>query len=608
MSKKIRVADYIANFVYKKNVKDFFLLPGGGAMFLVDALGNHEGLNFVACHHEQSVTIAAEAYSRITQNFGVGLVTTGPGTTNAITGVVGAWIESVPMMMISGQVKRSDLIGNRNIRQGGVQEVDIVSMVSNHTKYAVTVEDPQKIRYYMEKAYFEMMNGRKGPVWIDVPLDVQSSLINIDELLGFEKPDIKEQELNQTDIDCLIKLINEAKRPLILAGHGVRLSSAEKSFKALVNELEIPVVVTWNAMDLIEHDHKLFVGKPGVVAFRAGNFAVQNCDLLIIIGSRVDNIITAYNPKRFAKNAKKVIIDIDLNEIENHQIDFELGIQSNAKLLMDALLSQSSKIDKNSCPSWIEKCNYWKNKYTIDYECDFSKNKEMSHFQFANVLSQELKGGELISTGSSGLGIEAFYVAFNVKIGQRLFLTSGLGAMGYGLPAAIGASIANNKKPIIAIESDGSLQLNIQELAILKGQNLPICLFIMDNSGYASIRNTQKNYFEERYVATGEEGQLHMPKLDSICKAYELDVEVVETEEELRKAIKKFENLTKPLVVVVKTMKNETLMPKSSSMPQKDGTIVSMPLEDMTPLLPIEELEENMYFELDKASYEARAL
>jgi len=608
MRGKMRVADYIAEFISKKGVKDFFVLPGGGAMYLVDALGNFKDLNFVAMHHEQSASIAAEAYGRVTQNFGVALVTTGPGTTNAITGVVGAWIESVPMMMISGQVKRSDIIGNRSIRQGGVQEVDIVSMVSGHTKYAVTIDDPLKIRYYLEKAYFEMMDGRQGPVWIDVPLDVQASEIQTADLVGYE-PEIKSQKVsNNFEIQELINLINNSKRPLILAGHGIRLSGGAKLFRELIEKLKIPVVSTWNAMDLMEHESRYFVGKPGTVALRAGNFTIQNCDLLISIGSRLDNIVTAYSQERFAKNAKKVMIDIDLEEINNSKINFDLTIQSDAKVFLDTLNRSKEDIQNIDRESWIDRCNFLKNKYTINYEFDFSTYDELSHFQFADVLSRELKGGELISTGSSGLGLEALYVAFNVKKDQRMFLTSGLGAMGYGLPAAIGSCIANKSKPIIAVESDGSLQLNIQEFAVLKGLNLPILLFIMDNSGYASIRNTQRNYFDERYVATGEEGNLFMPDIRRVCDAYDIESLEVKTQEQLIESIKRFENLSKPLVVVVKTMKNEVLQPKSAAMPQKDGTMISMPLEDMSPLLPIEELKENMFFELDDASYLARDL
>ena len=607
MGKEIRVADYIADFIVEKGVTDFFVLPGGGAMHLVDGLGNHPDLNFVACHHEQSAAIAAEAYGRITENFGVALVTTGPGATNAITGVVGAWIESVPMMVFSGQVKRSDRIASRPIRQGGVQEVEIVPMIKNHTKYAVTVESPEDIKWHMEKAYYEMMRGRKGPVWIDVPLDVQGAMIDPDRLKGFEDPEHETIDIT-AELDSLVQMLAISNRPLIFAGHGIRLAGAADKFRILVEHMNIPVVSTWNAIDLIDSESDLFVGKPGVVAMRAGNFAVQNCDLLIGLGTRLDNVLTAYNPKRFALNAKRVMVDVDLAEITNHPIEFDLGIVSDAAFFIDKLLKRVEEIRQKDYSEWIEKCRKWKETYTVSMEFDFSKHEEISHFQFADILSRKLKGGEIVSTGSSGLGIEAFYVAFNVKKGQRVFLTSGLGAMGYGLPAAIGASIANKKRPIIAVESDGSLQLNIQELAILKGQNLPICLFIMDNSGYASIRNTQRNYFEGRYVATGEEGNLHLPDLEKIFMAYGIEVQTVRTASELERAVPEIGAINHPMAIIVKTMKNEVLLPKAAAIPQPDGSMISMPLEDMTPLLPVEELEENMLFGVENTSYLVRGI
>ena len=600
----MRVADYIADFLVSKNIEDFFLLPGGGAMYLVDALGNHKDLNFVAMHHEQSVSIACEAYGRIKENFGVGVVTTGPGATNAITGVVGAWIESIPLMIISGQVKRSDLIGTRNIRQAGVQEVDIISMVQNHTKYAITIDDPKMIKYHLQKAYYEMMSGRKGPVWIDVPLDVQGAMIDECDLKEFIPP---KQTNSVLELNTLVSLINHSKRPLILAGHGIRLSGEADRFKELIKQLKIPIVTTWNASDLIEFDNDYFAGKVGVTALRNANFTIQNSDLLIVLGSRVDNVITAYNPKRFAKNAKKIIVEVDKNEVENSQINYDEVIIGNLKDFFIQLEKEIDKIDGYRKP-WIHKCNNLKYKYRVENEFDFSKVDGFSHFEFANALSKNLKGNEIISTGSSGLALEALYIAFEHKKNQRMFLTSGLGAMGYGLPSAIGTCIANNRKKIIAIESDGSLQLNIQELAIIKGLNLPIMLFIMNNNGYASIRNTQKNYFDARYVATGKEGNLYLPNICNICDAYGIKNIAVTNKDELIDSMKLFDNLAEPLVVNVKLIENEILKPKCSAIPQKDGGIISMPLEDMSPLLPLEKLKQNLMFDADEISYKARNL
>ena len=600
--RRIRVADFIADFIVEKGVKDFFLLPGGGAMHLVDALGNHKELNYVACHHEQTCSIAAESYARVTENFGVALVTTGPGATNAITGVVGAWIESVPIMIFSGQVKRADMIGRRKIRQGGVQEVDIVSMVKNYTKYAVTVKEPEKIKYFLEKAYFLMKSGRMGPVWLDIPLDVQASLVYPDGLEGFTPEGVEYSDLNE--LEKIKNLINNSKRPLILAGHGIRLAGASKIFKQVIQTLRIPVVTTWNAMDLIEYDNEFYVGNIGVVALRAGNFSIQNCDLLIVIGSRLDNVLTAYNQKKFARNAKKIVIDIDKNELDNHQMKIDVKIAIDAKYFLDMLNKVSDKICGYR-KDWVRKCNQLKVKYSVEKEFEFDPD-EISHFEFAYIFSQALKGGELIVTGSSGLGIEAFYTVFQVKKDQRVFLTSGLGAMGYGLPAVIGACIANNRRPTFLIESDGSLQLNIQELATIKGLNLPICIFILDNGGYASIRNTQKNYFEGRYVATDKHSNLYLPDLEKVCHGYGYCVRVIRTSDELKNNIQDIILSSMPQIIIVKTSKEEALRPKCSAILQNDGSMISMPLEDMSPLLPLEELKANLIGDVDINSYKAR--
>ena len=594
----MRVADFIVEFLIKEGVRDVFLLPGGGAMYLIDAFGNNKNINFVAMHHEQSVSIAAEAYGRVKESFGVGIVTTGPGATNAITGVVGAYIESTPLLMISGQVKRADMKKNKPIRQSGVQEVDIVSMVKNYTKYAVTVEDKNEIKYHLQKAIYLMNEGRKGPVWLDIPLDIQGAKIDLNDLKEFMPP----KKSTKLDISNVINLINSSKKPLILAGHGIRLSNSADIFKRLINKLKIPIITTWNASDLIEFESEFFAGKAGLTGLRSANFCIQNCDLLIVLGSRVDNIITAYNPKRYAKNAKKIIVEVDENEVKNSQIKYDEIIISDLK---DFFIEVEKNIDKikGFRKEWVKRCNKLKYKYRVNKEFDFEKMDKFSHFEFAYVLSQQLKGGEIIATGSSGLGIEAFYVAFELK-NQRMFLTSGLGAMGYALPAAIGASIANNKKKIIAVESDGSLQLNIQEFAVIKGLNLPILMFIMDNSGYASIKNTQKNYFNSKFVAVNKNSKLFMPDINKISNAYGIKNFIVKNKNELIDVLKIWDDLNEPVVVVVKLNEDEVLMPKSSAI-IKDDKIYSMPIEDMSPLLPLEELKENVD-EIDEISIKVR--
>jgi acetolactate synthase I/II/III large subunit len=607
VSETYRVADYIADFIEKIGVKNVFLLPGGGAMHLVDAVGKNRQIEVVACLHEQAAAISAEAYSRISENIGVAMVTTGPGATNAITAVAGAWIESVPLMIISGQCKRSDMLRDSPLRQKGVQEVNIVKMVKSITKFSKIVENPLEIRSVMEEAYHIAKDGRAGPVWIDVPLDVQGAPVSLDELPAWKNNNISNEvkEVPNHVIKDIQNLISNADRPLILAGHGIRLANAAELFKEWVEELGVPVVSTWNALDLLPFDHPLYVGRPGVVALRGPNFAVQNCDLLISIGCRLDNIITAYDSKGFARDAKKIVIDVDSNEISKLEMDIEISVVSDAGRFIDKI--NTTKISTSPLlQEWQETCNDWKIRYGINDGKPFPIKGEISHYHLANSLSENIPENTLISTGSSGLAVEAFYTVFRNKSGQRVFLTSGLGAMGYGLPSAIGACFANIKKPMVAIESDGSLQLNIQELATVRAFNLPIVLVVMNNDGYASIRNTQRNYFKERYVGTGPESGLVLPDLEKLSFTYNIKFKKVSDAAELDTTLKKCMESIQPLIIDVRLVRNEVLLPKVSALPQKDGSIYSMPLEDMTPFLPLKTLESEMITNLLDVSINAK--
>lgn len=606
MKETYRVADFIADFVAKLGVKHIFLLPGGGAMYLMDAAGKCTDLEAVACLHEQAAAISAEAYARINENMGVAMVTTGPGATNAITAVAGAWIESVPMMVISGQVKRADMLRDSPLRQRGVQEVDIVKIVKSITKYAVTVERPEDIQIEMERAAHYARNGRAGPVWIDVPLDVQGAPIepaNLPHWQG-EASDAAQHDFSG-EIKQLQTLLGQAKRPLLLAGHGVRLAGGALAFRELAERLNIPVVTTWNALDLLPYDHSLLVGRPGVVALRAPNFAIQNCDLLISIGSRLDNIITAYNPRGFARSAKKVVVDVDCNEIDKLDMDIALPIESDAKSFLVAWLN-AKQYTPPDWTTWKGRCADWKRRYPVNDGASFPSSGPISHYQLMDALSDAIPENTTISTGSSGLAVEAFYTIFRNKPGQRVFLTSGLGAMGYGLPAAIGACFADNCRPMVAIESDGSLQLNIQELATMRAFNLPICLIIMNNNGYASIRNTQRNYFNSRFVGTGPEAGLLLPDLEKVAATYDLPFLRISDASELKSKLQLALSQPRPLLLDVRLLSDEALAPKVSALPQPDGSMESMPLEDMTPLLSLETLQKEMIVELSELSLAVR--
>lgn len=605
----MRVADWIMKRLADEGLRHMFLLPGGGAMYLNDALACEPRITPVPCHHEQACGIAAEAYGRTghpdNPGFGVALVTTGPGATNVITPVAGAWIDSIPMLVLSGQVKRADRLAGRPLRQGGVQEVDVIPMVSGITKYATTLDDPQQVRVQLETALQKMRSGRPGPVWIEVPLDVQGAQIDPDLL-----PDALDEAdtVHQTDAEQtrrVLDLLAAAKRPLILAGHGVRLSGAAEAFRKLVETWQVPVVSTWNALDLIYHEHPLYVGSPGVVALRAPNFAVQNCDLLIAIGCRLDNIITAYNPGNFARAARKVVVDVDKAELDKPGMEIEEKVHGDASLVINAWLDAGcSPAEVRS--AWLARCQDWKTRYPVNDGKPFEASESISHYQFVDVLSDAIPENTLIATGSSGLAVEAFYSTFRSKPGQRIFLTSGLGSMGYGLAAAIGACLGNGQQQTVAVESDGSLMLNLQELATLRGLSLPITLVVMDNQGYASIRNTQRNYFESRYIATGASSGLHMPDFGAVAEAIGIPCLHIDSPDQLKSGLQQAIQSEGPAIFVIRLVSDESLWPKAAAIPQGDGSMLSMPLEDMTPLLPIEALENEMLMPLSPQSYHAR--
>lgn len=605
----MRVSDWIMQRLAEEGLRHVFLLPGGGAMHLNDALACEKRLTPVPCHHEQACGIAAEAYGRTghpdNPGFGVALVTTGPGATNIITPVAGAWIDSIPLLVISGGVKRADRLAGRPLRQSGVQEVDIIPMVRGITNYAVTLEDPTQVRVQLETALRRMRGGRPGPVWIEVPLDVQAAPIDPDarpappaEMDTTAVPDIAQ-------LGRILDLVTQAERPLILAGHGVRLAGAADTFRQLYESWQVPVVTTWNAMDLIPYDHPLCVGRPGVVALRGPNFAVQNCDLLIAIGCRLDNIITAYNPRNFARAARKVVIDVDAAELAKLDMEITESVQADAAAVLAAWLAADPPPARDRT-AWLERCRSWKERYPVNDGKPFPPSGSISHYQFVDALSAVIPPDTLIATGSSGLAIEAFYSTFRNKSGQRLFLTSGLGAMGYGLAAAIGACLGNQCQPMLALESDGSLQLNLQDLATLANQKLPVCLFILNNDGYASIRNTQRNYFAGRYLASGPSSGLTMPSLEKLAETYSLGFMRISGGADLNGDIEKAQALPRPCLIEIALVANESLEPKCAAIPRADGSIISMPLEDMSPLLTIETLEAEMIVPLQPVSFTAR--
>jgi len=594
-----KLSDYVFQFIASKGVKHVFLFPGGGAMHLVDSLGRCKEIEYICNHHEQACAIAAEAYARVTNNLGVALVTTGPGGTNAITGVAGAWLDSTPCLFISGQVKRDDLMGNIGVRQLGSQEIDIISLVKPITKYAITITDPADIRFHLEKAVYLAKSGRPGPVWIDIPLDVQAISIEPETLDSFDPKKIAvhvDKDSLVKQVSMVIDLINQAERPVILAGNGIRLAGAEKEFLDLVNQLNIPVLTTGLGIDLIPESHRLFIGRPGSIAPRGANFTLQNSDCLIIIGSRLDMALTGYAHDKFARAAKKIMVDIDPAEIKKIKTKIDVPIIADAKLFICELLNRINKNKIKTPTSWLSRCKEWKEKYPVVLNEHRIHRGSVSTYYFSEILADELLNDELIVPGSSGNSIEIFLLTLKVKSGQRIFHNRGLGAMGYGLPASIGACIASGLKRTICVDGDGGFPLNVQELETIARLNLPIKYFVVNNGGYGSIRAMQTNYFKLKVGADFESG-LTLPDINRVASSYGIPTQRIVDQDDLRNQIRTVLQSPGPIVCEVMVIQDEVRQPRLSSMQKSDGSMISKPMEDLWPFLDRQEFLSNMIIE-----------
>ncbi|KKQ16903.1 MAG: Thiamine pyrophosphate protein TPP binding domain protein [Berkelbacteria bacterium GW2011_GWA1_36_9] len=596
MTKKIKVADYIANFIAGLGVHEVFMITGGGAMHLNEAFGSHPDIKYYCNHHEQASAIGAECYSRI-NGLGVCVVTTGPGGTNSLTGVVGAWLDSIPMIVISGQVKNELIKKNKSLRQLGVQELNIIDIVKPVTKYAVLVNKPEEIRYHLEKAVYLAKSGRPGPAWIDVPLDVQTSFVQIEELKGFKDTTIApspEKRILKDQVSEALNLLKNAKRPVILAGGGIRLAGAQADFLKLAEKLEIPVLTAMSSHDLIPSDHKLFFGRPGAFGGeRAGNFIIQNSDLLISVGSRLHLWIISFDYKNFARDAKKVIVDIDDAELRKPTIKPDIPIQADAGEFIREMFAQTKERSLPNYVEWISYCKNIKQKYPVVLPEYKKQKKYVNSYYFIDVLSKVLPEKEIVVT-SDGTAFSCTFQSFKIKKGQRLITNVGCAAMGYGLPAAIGASIAIGEKRVICLEGDGSIQLNIQELQTIVHYKLPVKIFVFNNNGYLAIRITQEAYFKSHYVGSGPESGLSFPDLLKIAKAYGIPAIRISNHKNIEKKIKVVVNSEGPTICEIIMDPHQPLIPKVTSAVKPDGKLISKPLEDMYPFLPREEFYKNM--------------
>jgi acetolactate synthase-1/2/3 large subunit len=593
----MKLSDYVMQFVASRGVKHVFMIPGGGAMHLNDSLGKCAGLEFVCNLHEQASAIAAENYSKMTGNLGCAMVTTGPGGTNAITGVAGAWLDSTPMLVVSGQVKRADLKRDTGVRSMGVQEVDITTLVASIVKYAALIMDPATIRYHLEKAVYLAKSGRPGPVWIDIPLDVQASTIDPDHLKGFHPDECSSDAPVSGSVAAAVKhalaMLAQAKRPVLLLGNGVRLAGATDHFLELATLLQIPILPTWLAIDLVEEDHPLYMGRPGSVAPRGANFALQNSDWLLAIGARLDLALTAYAPEKMARGAKKIVVDIDPAELGKLKPAPDLPVRADARVFIDEMLRQAKGRSYPDFKPWIDRCREWKAKWPIVKPEHRQGSGLVSVFHLSEVISAESADGDLIVSGSSGAGIEIFLLAYKVRKYQRIFHTTALGAMGFGIPASIGACLGAGRRQTICVDGDGGFEMNIQELATVRRLNLPIKFFILSNRGFSSIRASQKNWFG-RLVAADDTSGLTFPDATRVAAAYDLPTARIEDRTDLAGQVRRILAMPGPVVVDVMTLPDETREPRVSSVQRPDGSMVSRPLEDLYPFLERDELRANM--------------
>lgn len=601
---KIKVAEYVSSFLVEHGIDTAFTVTGGGAMHLNDALGHQKGLRCVYNHHEQACAIAAESYARLENKIAAVCVTTGPGGTNAITGVVGGWLDSIPMLIISGQVRYDTTARSTglNIRAMGDQEFDICKAVDSMTKYCEMVTDKNKIRYCLEKAYKLAHSGRPGPCWLDIPLNIQGSFVDTDELYpydGSEDEILPPAPEKQVYLD-IIDRIKKAKRPVINAGNGIRLSGAFDKFRILADKLNIPVVTGWDSIDIMEDDHPLYTGRAGIMGDRAGNFAVQNSDLLLSIGSRLSIRQVGYSWTTWARCAYKIVVDVDSEELKKPTVNPDMPVWADAKDFIDGMLDCLGEDKLFKGESWISQCNLWKNKYPVVLPKHFKEDYAANVYAFIKKLSDSAKENQVTVVGNGSACVVGSH-AYKIKKGSRFIINSAIASMGYDLPAAIGACYADNGNEIILVTGDGSIQMNLQELQTIITNELPVKIFMINNGGYHSIRQTQTNMFNAQFVGIGpQSGDLSFPDMSKLAPAYGYPYFKASLNSELDRAIADTLAVNGPAFCEIVVTTEQLFEPKSATKKLPDGTLVSPPLEDLAPFLPEEELKENMYIPLIK--------
>lgn len=578
----VKISDYIIDFLVKQGVKDCFMLVGGGAMHLNDSAGSHPGMNYVCCLHEQACAMAAESYARCKRDLGVAIVTTGPGVTNTVTAIGAAWIESTPLFVISGQVKRADSLENTGVRSMGVQELEVIPIVESITKYAAKLKDPQMVRYELEKCVAIARQGRPGPVLLDVPLDVQASFVEEDSLVSYDdeykKPVIKAETLEE-----VVKLLETAKRPVFYGGGGVYMSNASDAFVHLAEKFNIPVMTTWNGIDIIWNEHPLYMGRPGGIGQRAANFIIQSCDLLVTFGTRLASLQTGFNYDDYARDAKMVMVDIDPAELDKAKLHPYLKVECDVKDFIEQMLKQNVNIPDHQ--NWIKACKDVVAQFPNINDEWRKADEPANSYLLVESLSKQMNADDVYCGGRAGTCVDTIIHAFQVKKGQRVIATKGLSSMGYGLPAAIGAAVAYPGKKIVINNGDGGFVMNIQELAVVKHLNLPLKIFVLDNHGYATIVSTQTNVFKGHFVGCNSDSNLALGDIKAVAEAYGIKTYSINRNSEIDSIVKNALAYDGPVLCDVNVSIRQAIQPRQASFKNEMGQMQSRALEDMKPIL-----------------------
>jgi acetolactate synthase-1/2/3 large subunit len=582
----MKLSDYVIKRL-EEYTKHIFLISGGGCIHLVDSLSKSK-IKLIPNLHEQASSICAESYSQYTNNIGVALVTTGPGSTNALTGIASAWLDSIPVLLLTGQVQSKDRVGDRKVRQFGFQEIDTVSIYKSVTKYAVTITDPTTIRYHLEKALWLAKTGRPGPVLIDIPLDIQAAEIDEQSLIGFDAEPVS---YSLDKISEIADLLSKAKRPIVLVGNGVRLSGSINEFMQFISKTNIPVLTTWKALDLLEETHPQYVGRPGGVGQRGANFNQQNSDFILVIGARLDHGQLAYQPQYFAREAIRCIVDIDENEIN------KLGIHVHYPMVIDAkvfLTELNKHIKSNESYDWLNTCKKLYEKYPVILDEYLDENKpHVNNYAFIKHLSDLLPEDSLLVPGSSGACSEVTMQAFQTKKHTRVYNSEGLGSMGFGIPSAIAAAIASGKETI-CIDGDGGFFMNVQELELVFRYQLPIKFFVLNNDGYGSIKTTQNTHFNGNLVVSDPTSGLTLPSIQLNASAYKIPYVKIQNQNNLKEELNKVLSHSGPIICELIVDQNHKTFPKASVYKKPDGSFAARPMEDLSPFLSREEFMNNL--------------